>query len=352
MKVDYYLPGTPLSSVAEEAQKAAEFGHDGFFAAETSHDPFMPLALANNAAPELTIGTAIAVAFPRSPMVTANLAWDLAAFSRGKFILGLGTQVKAHITRRFAGEWLPPGPRMRDYLQAMRVIFNSWQSGEPLKYEGEFYRFSLMTPFFNPGPIRHPEVPMAIAGVGPYMCKLAGELCQGLHVHPFHTVKYLDEVVLPQVSVGAKASGRTLSDIDRIATVFVVTGHNQAEIEQAMDPVRQQIAFYASTPDYGAVLELHGWDIADRLRALSRKGEWGEMAKLITDEMVAEMAVIAPLDQLGAAIRARYGDRIQRIGYYALNGGSSWPREEWLHLIASTRSDMKEQKEEGRAGHV
>ena len=209
---------------------------------------------------------------------------------------------------------------------ALRAIFHTWQSGEPLNYEGEFYRFSLMTPFFNPGPIEHPDVPLAIAGVGPYMCKLAGELCQGFHVHPFHTVKYLDEVVLPQMRAGARTAGRRLSDIERITTVFVVTGHDQSELEQAMEPVRQQIAFYASTPDYAAVLELHGWDFADKLRGMSRRGEWGEMAAIIPDEMVAEVAVVAPLDKLGAAIRARYGDRVQRVGYYTLDGGSSGRR--------------------------
>ncbi len=339
MKVDAYLsPGTPLAYVEPEAVKAADLGYDGFFAAETSHDPFMPLVIASKAAPRLTVGTAIALAFPRSPMITANVAWDLAAFTEGKFILGLGTQIKAHITRRFSGEWLPPGPRMRDYLHALRAIFKAWQSGEPLKYEGEFYRFSLMTPFFNPGPIKHPDVPLAIAGVGPYMCKLAGELCQALHVHPFHTVKYLDEVVLPQMLAGSAATGRTLADIERITTVFVVTGKDQSEIEQAMVPVRQQIAFYASTPDYAGVLELHGWDFAEKLRAMSRRGEWGEMAAVIPDEMVAEVAVVAPIDQLGAAIRARYGDRVQRVGYYALDGGASWSPEELSHLIATTRA--------------
>ena len=338
MKVDYYLsPGTPLGYVEAEAFRAAAFGYDGFFAAETAHEPFLPLILAARAAPELTMGTAIALAFPRSPMITANIAWDLSAYTHGKFILGLGTQVKAHITRRFSGDWLPPGPRMRDYLRALRAIFNTWQTGEPLRYEGDFYRFSLMTPFFNPGPIDHPEVPLAIAGVGPYMCKLAGELCQGFHVHPFHTVKYLDEIVLPQMQAGADLAGRSLADIERIATVFVVTGHDDAEVDQAMGAVRQQIAFYASTPDYAAVLELHGWDFAEKLRAMSRRGEWAAMAAVIPDDMVAEVAVVAPLEELGSAIKARYGDRLQRVGYYSLDGGSSFSPGDWSQLISDTR---------------
>jgi alkanesulfonate monooxygenase SsuD/methylene tetrahydromethanopterin reductase-like flavin-dependent oxidoreductase (luciferase family) len=170
------------------------------------------------------------------------------------------------------------------------------------------------------------------------MCKLAGELCQAFHIHPFHTIKYLDEVVLPQMASGAKASGRSLSDVDRLTTVFVVTGRDQADLEQAMDPVRQQIAFYASTPDYAAVLELHGWDVGEKLRLLSRRGEWGEMAALVSDEMVAEVAVIAPIENLGKAIRQRYGDRVQRVGYYSLDNGAGWSAEEWSHLIATTRA--------------
>jgi probable F420-dependent oxidoreductase len=338
LKVDYYLaPPTPLRDVDAAAREAVSLGYDGFFAAETSHDPFMPLALAARTAPGLTLGTAIAVAFPRSPMITANLAWDLASYTGGNFILGLGTQVKAHITRRFSGEWHSPGPRMRDYLLALRSIFRCWQTGEPLQHEGEFYRFSLMTPFFNPGPIAHPEVPLAIAGVGPYMCRLAGELCQAFHVHPFHTVRYLDEVVLPQMTAGADRAGRTLDQVQRITTIFVVTGRDQAELEQALAPVKQQIAFYASTPDYAPVLELHGWDVGERLRAMSRRGEWAAMADLITDDIVETVAVVAPLDRLGPAIRARYRDRVQRVGYYGLGVWMTLADEDRTALIGATR---------------
>lgn len=339
LKVDYYHPPeTSLTGVEEAADRAVRLGFDGFFTAETSHDPFMPLALAAKATAHLTLGTAIAVAFPRSPTIMAHLAWDLANLSQGRFILGMGTQVKAHITRRFAGEWFSPGPRMRDYLLAMRAIFNTWQTGEPLQYEGAFYRLSLMTPFFNPGPIEHPDVPLAIAGVGPYMARLAGELCQGFHVHPFHTVRYLDEVVLPQMKSGAEAAGRNLSEIQRITTVFIVTGRDQAQIEKSMGPVKAQIAFYASTPDYAAVLELHGWDVAEQLRSMSRRGQWAEMAELIPDEMVEEVAVVAPLDRLGDAIRRRYGDRIQRVGYYSPDKYGGLSDEDWAALVSATKA--------------
>jgi len=320
MQVDFYFPpGAPLSA-REAAKQADRVGYDGFFTAETSHDPFLPLIVAAEAAPRLDLGTSIALAFPRSPMVTAMTSWDLAEASDGKFILGLGTQVKAHITRRFSTEWDSPGPRLRDYILSLRAIWDAWQNQTPLRHEGDFYRFSLMTPFFDPGPIPHPRVPVAIAGVGPYLSRLAGELCDGFHVHPFHTVRYLDEVVLPHIRNGAEEAGRTLDDCPRISTVFVVTGRDEADMDSAMEAVKQQISFYASTPSYRPVLEASGWDFGPELTAMSKRGEWAEMAEVITDEVVAEVGVVAPIDELGEAIRRRYGDRIQRIGIYNLGG--------------------------------
>jgi probable F420-dependent oxidoreductase len=338
MKVDFYFdPHAGLAGATAGAERAARLGYDGFFTAETGHEPFLPLVLASQAAPELTLGTAIAVAFPRSPMNMAQIAWDLAGISHGKLILGLGTQVKAHIVRRFSGEWFSPGPRMRDYIASLRAIWNSFQTGESLRYEGEFYKFSLITPFFNPGPIDDPDIPVAIAGVGPYMARLAGEVCQGFHVHPFHTVKYLDDVVLPRMKEGAAAADRDLSDIDRISTVMVVTGRNNDEIEAGKAAIKTQIAFYASTPDYLPVLETHGWDVGEQLSALARRGEWHKMGSLITDEILHEVAVVAPFDSLGQEIRARYGDRLQRVGYYSLQTDVEWPEEIWRDLVSSTR---------------
>jgi probable F420-dependent oxidoreductase len=269
-------------------------------------------------------------------MVTAQISWDLAAASQGHFILGLGTQVKAHINRRFSTDWTAPGPRMREYILALRAVFTSWQEGEPLRFEGEHYKLSLMTPFFNPGPIQHPEIPIAVAGVGPYLCRVAGELCQGFHVHPFHTVRYLDEVVLPAIAQGAASAGRKPDDVDRITTVIVVTGHDQAEMEQMAEAAKMQVAFYASTPTYRGILELHGWDFGDRLTSMSKRGEWDQMAGLISDDVLAEVAVIASPDRLGEAIRRRYGDRVQRVGFY-LVGGVKWSDEEEQALVAATK---------------
>lgn len=337
MKVDYYYPPLPPGSAVEAAHRAARIGYDGFFTTETSHEPFIPLALAAQAEPDLTLGTAIAVAFPRSPMVTAQLAWDLASLSEGRFVLGLGTQVRAHVTRRFSTEWTSPGPRLREYVQALRAIWRSFQDSEPLRFDGEHYRFSLLTPFFDPGPIAHPDIPIAIAGVGPYLSSLAGELCDGFHVHPFHTVRYLDEVVLPEMRGGAERAGRTLEDVERISTVFVVTGRNDEEMAQMRETVRQQVAFYASTPSYRPVLDVQGWDFGEELTRLSKRGDWAGMAALVGDDVVDEIAVTAPPDRLGRAVRERYGDRIQRVGFYAVGGDVMFTDEEWSEIVAGAR---------------
>lgn len=321
MKVDFYYPPSPPEGAAEAARAAVELGYDGFLSAETQYDPFLPLAFASAREPGLEVGTAIAVAFPRSPMVVAMTAWDLARMSRGKFMLGLGTQVRAHIVRRFSTTWDRPVPRLREYIQSLRAIWGSWQSSVPLDFKGDFYRFSLMTPFFNPGPIASPDIPVYIAGVGPHLSRLAGELCQGFHVHPFHTVRYLDEVVLPAIRAGAAGAGREVEDVERVTTVFIMTGETDAEIEQSMAPVRQQISFYASTPSYQPVLEANDWDFGAELTAMSKRGQWAEMADLVPEEAVLTVGVAAPIDRLAEAIKQRYGDRVQRVGFYTI--GSS-----------------------------
>ncbi|MFO7547884.1 MAG: TIGR03617 family F420-dependent LLM class oxidoreductase [Acidimicrobiia bacterium] len=338
MKVDFYYPPLPPGPAPAMARRAANLGYDGFFTAETGHEPFLPLALASQAAPDLDLGTAVAVAFPRSPMVTAQMAWDLASLSGGKFLLGLGTQVKPHITRRFSTDWQPAAPRLREYIQAMRAIWQTFQHGTELDFAGDYYRFSLMTPFFSGGPIEHPHIPVLIAGVGPVLARLAGELCDGFHVHPFHTVRYLDEVVLPAISAGARRAGRDPHEIEKLSTVFVVTGRDDGEVAAAARPIRQQIAFYASTPSYAPVLDVHGWDFGTRLNTMSRLGEWDAMADVITAEVLEEVAIVAPVDEVGRRIRERYGDRLQRVGFYALGGDGALTDEEWAALVVSTRA--------------
>jgi len=338
VKVDYYFPPSAIAGAADAAREAADLGYDGFFTAETQHDPFLPLTHAASAAPDLELGTAIALAFPRSPTITAMIAWDLAQQSNGKFLLGLGTQVRGHIVRRFSSQWGKPGPQLREYIQAMRAVWDTWQNGVPLSYEGEYYRLSLMTPFFDPGPIRHPDVPVYIAGVGPYLSALAGEMCDGFHVHPFHTVQYLDELVIPRMGKAAAQAGRDMGDIEMVATVFVMTGHDQAEIEQSLEPVRQQIAFYASTPSYRPVLEASDWDFGPKLSAMSKKGQWGEMGAVVPDEVLGAVGVIAPLDRLAGAIREKYGDRVQRVGFYTLGSVLMTDNEALREVISELQS--------------
>ncbi|MDH4119705.1 MAG: TIGR03617 family F420-dependent LLM class oxidoreductase [Acidimicrobiia bacterium] len=338
MLVDYYFPPGPPAGAADAAARARELGFDGFFSAETAHDPFVPLAFAARTAPDLDLGTAIAVAFPRSPMVTAQVSWDLAEMSGGRFILGLGTQVKAHITRRFSTDWTSPGPRLRDYVGALRAIWAAFQTGERLSFESGHYNFSLLTPFFAPGAIPHPDIPVAIAGVGPYLSRLAGEACDGFHVHPFHTIEYLDRVVLPNMAEGAAAAGRSIDDVTRITTVFVATGRDENEVATARHRIKEQLAFYASTPSYRGVLETHGWDFGSTLSMMSRRGEWDRMADVVPDEVVDAVAVSGPPESIGPAIRDRYGDRVQRVGFYTLDAELALDDGTLAAMVESTRS--------------
>jgi probable F420-dependent oxidoreductase len=332
-----HLPGS-LSSVAANAKAAEEAGFDGFWSAETGHDPFMPHVLAAEHTNRIKLGTSIAVAFPRSPMVTAMLAWDLAEFSKGRFILGLGTQVKGHIERRFSTKWVAPGPRMREYIESLRAIWACWRDGTPLNYVGKHYQFTLMTPFFAPAPMPYARIPIFIAGVNDYMCRLAGELCEGLHVHPFHSIRYLRGLVLPNVEDGLKKSGRSRKDIQLSTSVFVIVGDTPEEIEAAKAPVRQQISFYASTRTYRAVLEAHGWgDVSDQLNRLSVQGDWGGMASLITDEMLEEYAVIGRRDEIIDKIKARYEGILDRFAFYFPYDPAE--KEKWAPIIKAFNGD-------------
>ncbi len=312
MLFDASLPPASLGRIPEIAAAAERIGFDGLWSTETQHDPFLPLALAAEHTQRLHLGTAIAVGFARSPATLAYTAWDLADHARGRFILGLGTQVRAHIRRRFGMPWPDsPAGKLRELVGAIRALWRCWQTGEPLSFRGEHYHLSLMTPFFNPGPIDHPEIPIYLAGVNTALCRLAGEIADGLHAHPYHTERYLREVVEPAVSAGAAQAGRSRADVRISVTAFAVTSPDEADL------VRAQIAFYASTPTYRPVMALHGWgEMADRLRELARVGAWAEMPSLITEEMLAAFAVQASPENLGAALRARYRGLADRLTLY------------------------------------
>lgn len=319
MKLDVGLAveGKHLPKVAHVARAAEALGFAGLWTSETRHDPFLPLALAAEHTRTLQLGTSVAIAFARSPMVVAQTAWDLQDFSDGRLLLGLGTQVKAHIERRFSMPWDAPAARLREYIQALRAIWASFQTGTPLTFRGEFYQHTLITPFFNPGPIPHPDIPIAIAGVNTGLARLAGELCQGFHVHPFHSPEYVRTVVQPQVAAGATVAGRSAHEVELSTSVFVITGHSQAALAEQRERLRAQLAFYASTPTYRVVLAMHGWaEIGERLQQLARQQQWDEMTRLISDEMLHAFAVEATPDEVGAAIRARYQGLIERVAFY------------------------------------
>ena len=312
MLMDATLPPVPLTLIPSIARAAEELGFEAVWSTETMHDPFLPGALIAEHTQRLYFGTAVAIAFARSPATIAYTAWDLAQASGGRFILGLGTQVKAHVERRFGMPW-PESVvgKLREQIAAMRAFWHTWQSGERLNFRGEYYKLTLMSPFFNPGPIEHPHIPIYIAGVNPGLARLAGEVADGFHVHPLHTPRYLREVLLPAIEQGTASAGRARGDVKITVSPFVVTGADEDLF------VRSQIAFYASTPSYRPVMALHGWEqVAERLSGHASHGEWGQMPALIDDEMLATFAVVAPVEELAMALEERYAGLADRLMPY------------------------------------
>lgn len=317
MKIDGGVQfGLPLSDVGEIAITQEKLGYSGFWSVETMHDPFLPLVLAADRTTDVELGTSIAVAFARNPMTLAYTANDLQAYS-GRFILGLGSQVKAHITRRFSMEWSAPAARMREMIEAIRAIWESWATGTKLDFRGDFYQHTLMTPFFNPGPNPHGPPKIFVAGVGPKMTEVAGEVADGFICHAFTTERYLREVTLPALQRGREKAGKTMEGFEVSGPSFVVTGNDDAETATAAAFVKQQIAFYGSTPAYRSVLELEDRDaLGDELTQLSKSGGWAKMGDLIDDETLHSFAIVAEPEGVAAAIRERYGDVIDRLSFY------------------------------------
>jgi probable F420-dependent oxidoreductase len=317
MKLDVGMLTHDLQSIPGYARKVEALGYDCLWSAETQHDPFLPLAVAATVTSKIKLGTSIAVAFPRSPMILAHISWDLAKASGGRFILGLGSQVKGHNERRFSVKFESPAPKMREVVLALRAIWDCWQNGTKLDFKGQFFRFDLMTPFFNPGPIEHPRVPVFIAGVNPTMCRVAGEVCDGLHVHPFNSPKYLRELVRPAVEEGMAKAGRPRADFTYVTSSFVVVGDTGPEIAQQKQAVKQQIAFYASTRTYEPVLAVHGWqDLVPQLHRKSVEGDWKGMAELITDEMLETYAVVGSYANIATRLEERYAGLLDRTAFY------------------------------------
>jgi len=323
---DVELATKMVSKVSTLARAADGMGVGAVWANEIRHDPFVQLALAAANSQRVRLGTAIALAFTRSPMTLAYASWDIQNLSRGRLILGLGSQVKGHIERRFGMKWEPPVARMREVIRALRSIWSAWQTGERLEFEGRFYKINLMTSFFNPGPIEHPKIPIFLAGVNSRMCALAGELCDGLHIHPLHTVRYVKERILSSVREGLAKSGRGRGEIQLTASVFVATGKNRAELRRAREECRRQVAFYASTRTYRGVLELHGWgDACDRLHTKSVSGDWDRMSQEVSDEMLREFVLEGPWEELPGLIRDRYEGVLDRVRLYTpFDGSAGW----------------------------
>lgn len=309
---------TPLAEVPDLARAIEAAGVAGMWTAETSHDPFLPLAIAAEHTSRVELGTAIAVAFARSPVAIAATAWDLARLSDGRFLLGLGSQVRAHIVRRFGMAWSGrPVAQMREYLAVVRAAWASWQTGTRPSFRGEFYRFTLMSPLFDPGPIEHPAVPIYLAAVGPAMHRLAGEAADGLIVHPLHSRAHLTDVVLPALAEGAQIAGRGRPVV--AASVIVATS------DEEIAAARRTIGFYASTPTYRPLLEHHGWGaVADALAGHARHGRWEEMTALVDDAMLETFAVVAEPARLRDALERHADGLIDRVAPYQAFGGGAW----------------------------
>ena len=323
MKLDAALPPIHLKEVPAIAKAAQEIGFAALWTQETQHDPFLPCTLIAEHSSSMQFGTAIAVSFSRSPANLAYTAWDLSAQSGGRFILGLGTQVKAHIERRFGMTWPESVTgKLREQIQVIHAFWDNWQNGTKLNFRGEYYKATLMSPFFNPGPLPPSPalgegtgvrgfIPIYIAGVNTGLAKLAGELCEGFHAHPFNSPRYMKEVILPAIDEGLEKERRKRKDIAVSVTAFVATSPEEESF------ARMQIAFYASTPSYKAVMDLHGWgETAEKLSGFAAKGEWAEMPMLITDEMLHEFCLVTTQENLADDLKKRYDGIADRLTLY------------------------------------
>jgi probable F420-dependent oxidoreductase len=333
MKIDGGIGG--FDNAGQMAKAQEDQGLDGVWSVETSHDPFLPLLVAAQATEKIELGTGIAVAFARNPMITAMVANDIQLASKGRHLLGLGSQIKPHIEKRFAMPWSHPAPRMREFILAMRAIWDCWNNGSKLDFRGDFYSHTLMTPFFSPGPNPYGAPKVFLAAVGEHMTKVAGEVADGMMVHPFTTERYLKEVTVPAIEKGLAKAGRARADFQLSYTAFIVSGEGK-ERDAAAGMVRNQISFYGSTPAYRGVLEMHGWgDLQTELNTLSKQNRWGDMAKLIDDDILDTFAVVAPLDEVPKRLVERYGGVIDRMSFYVPVSSDPEKRAEVVRALQS-----------------
>lgn len=331
MKLDALIRSPNLDESAQLATTAENAGFNTLWISETRHNPFLSLVLAAEHTKRVRLGTAIALAFTRSPMDLAYTAWNLQAFSDGRLVLGLGTQVKAHIERRFSMKWEAPRQRLREVVTALRTIWDSWQNRKPLNFQGRYYNFSLMNPVFDPGPIRNSRIPIYISAVNAGMFSLAGELCDGVILHPFHTINYLREIAMSNLDKGLSKVARKRNDMKIVSIVFVVVEGQSTS--NALEEVRRQIAFYASTPTYRSVLAIHGWEkIGLALSELARQGRWEKMAAEVSDEMLEQIAVTGTLEEVASQVKARYDGLVDEVCLYPI-GLPSFDELDWKKAL-------------------
>lgn len=317
-----------LTDVPARAREMEASGYDGLFTLDTKVDPFSSLLLAAEHTRRIELMTGVAIAFARSPMTVALQTWNLQKFSRGRTILGLGSQVRAHIENRFSMPWAAPAEKMREFILALRSIWDCWGRGAPLNFRGKYYKHTLMTPVFNPGPIGYPDPKIYLGALGPRMVEVAGEVADGLYGHPFTTMKFIDDVQLPALQKGLQKAGRTMDSFDMLAMIITITGRNDHEMAQADQAMRKLLAFYGSTPPYYSVLAAHGWgDLGPRLNRMSKEGRWEEMANLFSPEMVAAFTVKGRPEEIPGLIAQRCKGMVDRVTLYAPypSAPSIWP---------------------------
>ncbi len=316
MIVTTHVPLRDWDDLIAAARQAEADGFDGISIPELRSDPFIAAAMAAGATERVNIVTSVAVAFPRSPMTVAESAWDIAHNSKGRFTLGLGSQVRAHNERRFSVPWVAPAARMGEYVESLQAIFRTWQSGEKLNYQGKHYQFSLMTPEFSPEKLDVPPPPISIAAVGPLMVKTAARTCDGARLHGFATREYLEAVVRPMLAETLTARGLSWENFEISGGGFIATGPNAEAVAKAAEGIRYRVAFYGSTPQYRGVFEQHGvGELGDKLNAMSRKGQWSEMAKEVNDDVLDLFVARATYDRLPEAIETRFGGVVDSVSF-------------------------------------
>ena len=336
MRVAMVLPVEDWRACGPAARAAEDDGFDAVTANELRHDPFAPLAFAALATERVQLATSVAIAFPRSPMIVAGQAWDLARHARGRFVLGLGSQVKAHNERRFSVPWIAPAARMGEYIAALRAIFRTWETGEQLDYRGKYYSFTLMTPEFTPPALGLASPPVALAAVGPLMLKTAARQADGVRLHGFATRAYLEQVVRPLLATGLAAAGKTFARFEIAGGGFIATGPDAQAVAAAAEKIRYRVAFYGSTPAYRGVFDLHGLaDLGVRLNALSRAGRWAEMAALVSDDVLDLFCARAPYEGLAEAVRHRFGGLVDTV---ALDFPPDVPRPTRRAVVAAIQA--------------